>query len=123
MARLSIDDLFAIIPEEYRVTERPEDPRQMGESEIVDHFKGCCGGRMPTGYASFLGAGVYRHYRPVIIDTIVQRGEFLIFVHAISGGDYAGDAAGDFRISDDDLRTDGDGHRERVNVRRANGGA
>ena len=29
------------------------------------------------GYASFLGAGVYRHYKPVIIDSLVQRGEFL----------------------------------------------
>ena len=29
------------------------------------------------GYASFLGAGAYRHYRPVMIDTLVQRGEFL----------------------------------------------
>ena len=33
--------------------------------------------RTPLGYTSFLGAGVYRHYRPVIIDTLVQRGEFL----------------------------------------------
>ena len=30
-----------------------------------------------TGYASFLGAGAYRHYRPLIIDSLVQRGEFL----------------------------------------------
>jgi glycine dehydrogenase subunit 1 len=30
-----------------------------------------------TGFASFLGAGAYRHYRPVIIDSLVQRGEFL----------------------------------------------
>ncbi len=30
-----------------------------------------------AGYTSFLGAGAYRHYRPVIIDSLVQRGEFL----------------------------------------------
>ena len=29
------------------------------------------------GYTSFLGAGAYRHYRPVVIDSLVQRGEFL----------------------------------------------
>jgi glycine dehydrogenase subunit 1 len=72
----SIDDLFAIIPEEYRVRGELKIPRQMGESEIVDHFKAAAANNA-NGYASFLGAGVYRHYRPVIIDTIVQRGEFL----------------------------------------------
>jgi glycine dehydrogenase subunit 1 len=30
-----------------------------------------------TGYASFLGAGVYNHYRPVLVDAVVSRGEFL----------------------------------------------
>ena len=72
----SIDDLFAIIPEEYRLRRDLEIPRQMGESEIVDHFKAAAA-QNANGYASFLGAGVYRHYRPVIIDAIVQRGEFL----------------------------------------------
>ncbi|MGC2638049.1 MAG: aminomethyl-transferring glycine dehydrogenase subunit GcvPA [Acidobacteriaceae bacterium] len=72
----SIDDLFSIIPEEYRLTRDLTIPRQMGESEIVDHFKAAAA-QNANGYASFLGAGVYRHYRPVVIDTIVQRGEFL----------------------------------------------
>jgi glycine dehydrogenase subunit 1 len=72
----SIDDLFAIIPEEYRLRRDLEIPRQMGESEIVDHFKAAAA-KNANGYASFLGAGVYRHYRPVLIDAIVLRGEFL----------------------------------------------
>ncbi|MFZ0632322.1 MAG: aminomethyl-transferring glycine dehydrogenase subunit GcvPA [Acidobacteriaceae bacterium] len=72
----SIDDLFAIIPEEYRLTRDLNIPRQMGESEIVDHFRAAAA-QNANGYASFLGAGVYRHYRPVLIDAIVQRGEFL----------------------------------------------
>ncbi len=72
----SIDDLFAIIPDEYRLTRDLNIPRQMGESEIVDHFKAAAA-QNANGYASFLGAGVYRHYRPVLIDAIVQRGEFL----------------------------------------------
>src|SRR6202167_5698208 len=72
----SIDDLFAIIHEEYRLKRDLEIPRQMGESEIVDHFKAAAA-KNANGYASFLGAGVYRHYRPVLIDAIVQRGEFL----------------------------------------------
>ena len=48
----------------------------MGESEIVEHFKAVAA-KNANGYTSFLGAGAYRHYRPVIIDSLVQRGEFL----------------------------------------------
>jgi glycine dehydrogenase subunit 1 len=72
----SIDDLFSTIPEEYRLKGDLNIPRQMGESEIIDHFKGAAA-HNAVGYTSFLGAGVYRHYRPVIIDSLVQRGEFL----------------------------------------------
>ncbi len=72
----SIDDLFSVIPAEYRLTRDLNVPRQMGESEIVEHFKAAAANNA-NGYASFLGAGAYRHYRPVIIDSLVQRGEFL----------------------------------------------
>jgi len=72
----SIDDLFAVIPAEYRLARDLAVPRQLGESEIVDYFR-AAGQKNSTDYASFLGAGAYRHYRPVIIDSLVQRGEFL----------------------------------------------
>ena len=72
----SIDDLFAVIPAEYRLDRDLDVPRQMAESEIIDYFKAAAD-KNATGFASFLGAGAYRHYRPVIIDTLVQRGEFL----------------------------------------------
>ena len=72
----SIDDLFAIIPAEYRLNRELEIPRQQAESEIVDYFR-AAGRKNATDYASFLGAGAYRHYRPVVIDALVQRGEFL----------------------------------------------
>ena len=72
----SIDDLFAIIPAEYRLDRDLAVPRQQAESEIVNYFR-AAGQKNATDYASFLGAGAYRHYRPVIIDSLVQRGEFL----------------------------------------------
>jgi glycine dehydrogenase subunit 1 len=72
----SIDDLFAIIPAEYRLNRDLGVPRQQAESEIVDYFRAAAQ-QNSTSYASFLGAGAYRHYRPVIIDSLVQRGEFL----------------------------------------------
>jgi glycine dehydrogenase subunit 1 len=72
----SIDDLFVVIPEEYRLARDLDVPRQQGESEIIDYFRAAAA-KNSTGYASFLGAGAYSHYRPVIIDSLVQRGEFL----------------------------------------------
>ena len=72
----SIDDLFATIPAEYQLTRDLDVPRQHGESEVIDHFKAAAANNA-LGYSSFLGAGAYRHYKPVIIDSLVQRGEFL----------------------------------------------
>src|SRR6204780_3025885 len=72
----SIDDLFSTIPQEYRLQRDLEVPRQMAESEIVEYFRQASA-NCAAGYPSFLGAGAYRHYRPVIIDALVQRGEFL----------------------------------------------
>ena len=72
----SIDDLFAPIPAEYRLNRDLKVPRQMAESEIIDYFRQ----RSETnaaGFAVFLGAGAYHHYRPVIIDSLISRGEFL----------------------------------------------
>jgi glycine dehydrogenase subunit 1 len=72
----SIDDLFSPIPAEYRLGRDLKVPRQMAESEIVDWFRERSR-ENGDGYASFLGAGAYFHYRPVIIDSLISRGEFL----------------------------------------------
>src|ERR1700757_1446272 len=72
----SIDDLFAPIPREYRLRRDLKVPRQMAESEIVDWFGQRSQENGPE-YRSFLGAGAYLHYRPVIIDALISRGEFL----------------------------------------------
>jgi len=72
----SIDDLFAPIPAEYRLNRDLKIPRQMAESEIVDWFRERSR-ENGDSYTSFLGAGAYLHYRPVIIDSLISRGEFL----------------------------------------------
>jgi glycine cleavage system P protein (glycine dehydrogenase) subunit 1 len=76
MGAQSMDDLFSVIPEEYRLRRDLDVPRQQAESEIIAFFK-AAGQMNATDYASFLGAGAYRHYRPVVIDALAQRGEFL----------------------------------------------
>jgi glycine dehydrogenase subunit 1 len=72
----SLEDLFSNLPVEVRLN-RPLaiDPGK-SEYEIVDYFR-ARGDESANGYASFLGAGVYHHYRPVLVDTVVSRGEFL----------------------------------------------
>src|SRR6266436_178905 len=72
----SIDDLFAPIPAEYRLNRDLKIPRQMAESEIVDWFR-LRSKENGLEYTNFLGAGAYVHYRPVIIDALISRGEFL----------------------------------------------
>ena len=85
----SIESLFETIPAEYRLTHDLDIPRQHSESEVLECFRAFAANiasgdaadlaAQPAGklFASFLGAGAYRHYRPVIIDSLVQRGEFL----------------------------------------------
>ncbi len=72
----SINDLFGPIPAQYRLERDLKVPRQMAESEIVDWFRERSR-ENGDGYATFLGAGAYYHYRPVIIDSLISRGEFL----------------------------------------------
>jgi len=72
----SIDDLFAPIPAEYRLERDLKVPRQMAEGEIVQWFRERSR-ENGDGFTTFLGAGAYYHYRPVIIDSLISRGEFL----------------------------------------------
>src|SRR3984885_13999077 len=72
----SLDDLFSHLPPEVRLKRALEIPPGKSEYEIVDYFR-ARGGECAEDYASFLGAGVYRHYRPVLVDTVVSRSEFL----------------------------------------------
>ena len=71
----SIDDLFAAIPAEYRLKRDLNIPRAYAESEIVQFFRQRAT-ESAQGYATFLGAGAYSHYRPVVVDALVSRGEF-----------------------------------------------
>jgi glycine dehydrogenase subunit 1 len=70
-----IDELFSHIPAEYRLNRDLRVPRQMAESEIIDYFRQRSS-EMAAGYGILLGAGAYHHYRPVVIDAIISRGEF-----------------------------------------------
>jgi glycine dehydrogenase subunit 1 len=76
----SIEALFAHLPEAVRL-KRPLDlPPGISEYEIVQYFRERAAQNAAPNeqsYACFLGAGAYRHFRPVLVDTVVSRGEFL----------------------------------------------
>ncbi|MBI2681123.1 MAG: aminomethyl-transferring glycine dehydrogenase subunit GcvPA [Candidatus Solibacter usitatus] len=72
----SAEQLFSHLPDGVRL-KRPLDLAPgISEYDIVDYFR-ARSAEGASGYASFLGAGVYAHYRPVLVDTVVSRGEFL----------------------------------------------
>ncbi len=70
------DELVSYLPEDVIFRKKLDIPDGKSEYDIVDYFR-ARGDQNGPGYASFLGAGVYRHYRPVLVDTVVSRGEFL----------------------------------------------
>jgi len=72
----SAQDLFTHLPAETRLRRPLAMAPGKSEYEIVDYFR-ALGAENANGYASFLGAGVYNHYRPVLVDTVISRGEFL----------------------------------------------
>ena len=66
----SLEDLFAYLPEDVRLHRGLNIAPGKSEYDIVDYFRER-GNETATGYASFLGAGVYNHYRPVMVDTVI----------------------------------------------------
>src|SRR5512135_2044843 len=72
----SAEELFAHLPDAVKLQRPLALPPGISEYEIVEYFRQRAA-ENGTGYASFLGAGVYHHFRPVLVDTVVSRGEFL----------------------------------------------
>jgi glycine dehydrogenase subunit 1 len=72
----SEEDLIAYLPPDVRFDKRLAIEDGKSEYEIVDYFKQRAA-QNGNGFPSFLGAGVYNHFRPVLVDTVASRGEFL----------------------------------------------
>jgi len=71
----SIEQLFAGIPEQLRLRRLLNIPKALTEPELLEYFRQRAS-RNAADYATFLGAGIYRHYLPIIIDALVSRSEF-----------------------------------------------
>ncbi|HEY7561372.1 MAG TPA: aminomethyl-transferring glycine dehydrogenase subunit GcvPA [Gaiellaceae bacterium] len=74
----SIDELFRDIPEGVRFRRELDLEPALSEPELVAHLTELAERNVDTGRElSFLGAGVYDHYVPAVVDAVLARGEFL----------------------------------------------
>src|SRR5712692_16738 len=71
----SIEELFAQIPDELKLRDRLNIPGPLSEPEILEYFRQAAS-QSTREYTSLLGAGAYSHYRPVVVDALISRGEF-----------------------------------------------
>src|SRR6266480_821880 len=74
----SVEELFADIPAGVRLGRELDLEPQLSEQELTRHLEELAARNVDTTRElSFLGAGMYDHYVPAIVDAVLQRGEFL----------------------------------------------
>src|SRR5215475_4963217 len=74
----SIEELFEQIPPGVRFDRELDVPGALTEVELVAHLSELAGRNVHSGVElSFLGAGIYDHYVPSVVDVLLSRGEFL----------------------------------------------
>jgi glycine dehydrogenase subunit 1 len=74
----SVDELFRDIPEGMRLARELDLEPALSEPELVAHLTELAERNVDTGRElSFLGAGIYDHYVPAVVDAVLSRGEFL----------------------------------------------
>jgi glycine dehydrogenase subunit 1 len=74
----SVADLFEQVPEPLRLNRPLSLPTGMSEAEVYERLAALAGRNADAeSEVCFLGAGMYDHYVPAIVDAITQRSEFL----------------------------------------------
>src|SRR5438309_1501795 len=71
----SMEQLFSGIPEKLRLRRFLDLPRALSEPELLEYFRKRAS-KNEIDPALFIGAGIYRHHIPIIIDALVSRAEF-----------------------------------------------
>ncbi len=74
----SVDELFEDLPEGVRLRRPLDLPAGMSEQEVFAHLSALADRNVSAAdETTFLGAGMYDHYVPALIDSILSRSEFL----------------------------------------------
>jgi glycine dehydrogenase subunit 1 len=72
----SVDELFRDIPAAVRFDRVLDVPPALSEAELTRHLEELAAKNVIDD-VSFLGAGIYDHYVPAVVEAVLQRGEFL----------------------------------------------
>jgi glycine dehydrogenase subunit 1 len=74
----SVAELFEQVPESVRLGRPLDLPEGLGEAEVYERLAALASRNADAEeQVCFLGAGMYDHYVPAIVDAIIQRSEFL----------------------------------------------
>jgi glycine dehydrogenase subunit 1 len=74
----SVEDLFRDIPPQLRLDRSLDLDPGRSEQEVYEELRALAGANVSTeDEISFLGAGMYDHYVPALVDSIILRSEFL----------------------------------------------
>jgi glycine dehydrogenase subunit 1 len=86
----TVDELFEQIPADQITThEFAWPPALRAESDLHQHVAGILRANANCSEnLSFLGAGVYQHYVPAVVDTVISRSEFLTPIWGTSASDH-----------------------------------
>ena len=71
----SIEGLFGCIADDLRLKRPLQIPAAMSEYEILDYFR-ARGAENAGDCVRLVGAGAYDHFRPVVVDALISRGEW-----------------------------------------------
>lgn len=72
----SADELFRSIPSDVLLNRKLEVTDPLAEIEVIGAMEKLAAKNTAAQKPSFLGAGVYSHYSPTVVDHLIQRSEF-----------------------------------------------
>ena len=72
----SAEELFRSIPNDVRLQRALNVTEPLAESEVIASLEAMAAKNTGATKSSFIGAGVYAHYSPTVVDHLIQRSEF-----------------------------------------------
>ncbi|WP_040228733.1 aminomethyl-transferring glycine dehydrogenase subunit GcvPA [Bhargavaea cecembensis] len=73
----SVEELFSDIPEKVRFKREYDIKPALSETDLMKELSALAAMNADSlSHATFIGAGVYDHYKPVVVDHVISRSEF-----------------------------------------------